>query len=101
MMRNMERVDSQQILERAEEVAILLQHNIAKYADVLLRGAPCPAVSQENDLSHDTGRSLAGFLHMTHVPSEPSDNNPHGWSYPETVYEGNPDLHRPEQQQEQ
>ncbi|KAH8974606.1 hypothetical protein BDL97_01G110300 [Sphagnum fallax] len=101
MMHNMEHVDSQQILERAEEVAILLQHNIAKYADVLLGGAPCPAVSHENDLSHSTGRSLAGSLHMTHVPSEPSDNNLHGWSHPESVYEDNPDMHRAEQQQEQ
>jgi hypothetical protein len=101
MMHNMEHVDSQQILERAEEVAILLQHNIAKYADVLLGGAPCPAVSHENDLSHSTGRSLAGSLHMTHVPPEPSDNSLHGWSHPETVYEDNPDMHRAEQQQEQ
>jgi len=98
MMRNMERVDSQHILERAEEVAILLQHNIAKYSDVLLQGAPFPVPTQSASNDH-TGRFLEGVFGNTNAaPSETSDNNAHAWSsHPEYLA----DMHSAELQHEQ
>ncbi|CAK9234206.1 unnamed protein product [Sphagnum troendelagicum] len=81
-MRNMERIDTQQIMERAEEVAILLQHNIAKHADILLQGAPCPGPAG-TPLNENTPGFLAGVFNNPSAPSETTDDN----SHPETVQE--------------
>lgn len=81
-MRNMERIDTQQIMERAEEVAILLQHNIAKHADILLLGAPCPGPAGTL-LNENTPLFLAGVFNNPSAPSETTDDN----SHPETVQE--------------
>ncbi len=81
-MRNMERIDTQQIMERAEEVAILLQHNIAKHADILLLGAPCPGPAG-TPLNENTPLFLAGVFNNPSAPSETTDDN----SHPETVQE--------------
>ncbi|CAK9215831.1 unnamed protein product [Sphagnum troendelagicum] len=98
MMRNMERVDSQHILERAEEMAILLQHNIAKYSDILLQGAPFPVPTQSVSNDH-TGQFLEGVFGNTNAaPSETSDNSSHAWSsHPEYLS----DMHSAELQHEQ
>lgn len=73
-MRKMEQYDSRQILERVEEVALLLQHNIAKYADALLQGAPCPVPPQgpPNDRTESFVKEL---LEAPSILSESSDDD--------------------------
>lgn len=72
-MHTMKQHDTRQILERTEEVALLLQHNISKYADVLLQGAPCPPASY-NTLNKRTEGFLTEVLEARSILSESSDN---------------------------
>lgn len=72
-MHTMKQHDTRQILERTEEVALLLQHNISKYADVLLQGAPCPT-APHNTLNKRTEGFLREVLEARSMLSESSDN---------------------------
>lgn len=72
-MHTMKQHDTSQLLERSEEVALLLQHNIAKYADVLLHGAPCPPAPHDT-LNKRTEGFLTEVLEARSMLSESSDN---------------------------
>jgi hypothetical protein len=55
-MRYMRKHDFHQVLERAEEIALLLQHRIARQSDQLLQ------IDHQYPPRDDTGGRIAGFL---------------------------------------
>jgi hypothetical protein len=72
----MKQHDTCQIIERSEDVALLLQHNNSKYADVLLQSAPCPTAPNNTSNKRIEG-FLTKVLEARSMLSESSDNEPY------------------------